>query len=127
VLTLNNKSQWHTSVQISFRKVLKKISVFAENVKGVRPKCGSFLHRPARTWTLAFMFNSLYASDMAETLEARVQKLEEKVGELDLLARKKNPWPTFGLFRDDQDFEEAMRLGRDYRQQQTCKNEIAGC
>lgn len=40
--------------------------------------------------------------------------------------RKKNPWRTFGVFQDDSDFEEAVRLGREYREQQTYEREIAG-
>ena len=67
---------------------------------------------------------------MSQTLEKRVNELEKSLKELksrmDDAPRQKNPWRTFGAFRDDADFEEATRLGREYREQQTCENEIAG-
>ena len=67
---------------------------------------------------------------MSQTLEKRVEELEKQVAELtgnpSLAARKKNPSRTFGIFQDDPDFEEAVRLGRDYREQQTYDKEIAG-
>ncbi|PWU08610.1 MAG: hypothetical protein C5B50_29205 [Verrucomicrobia bacterium] len=64
---------------------------------------------------------------MSPTLEQRVEMLEQKVAELNAnLIRKKDPFRTFGIFRDDPDFEQAVRLGREYRQQQTYEKEIAG-
>jgi hypothetical protein len=67
---------------------------------------------------------------MSQTLEERVQELEKKVAELstrpNVSSRKKNPWRTFGIFQNDPDFEEAVRLGREYREQQTYEKEIAG-
>ena len=67
---------------------------------------------------------------MSQTLEKRVDELEQKLAELnarlDREPRVKNPWRTFGAFQDDPDFEEATRLGREYREQQTCDKEIAG-
>jgi len=67
---------------------------------------------------------------MSQTLEKRVEELERKVAELsaqpDRSSRKKDPWRTFGIFQNDPDFEEAVRLGREYREQQTCEKEIAG-
>ena len=59
---------------------------------------------------------------MAETLEMRVEDLEKKVAELAAesngLARKKDWRRTIGIFKNDPDFEEATRLGLEYRQQQ---------
>lgn len=67
---------------------------------------------------------------MPQTLEQRVEELERKLAELTaeptLLSRKKDPWRTFGIFQNDPDFEEAARLGREYRKQQTSDKEIAG-
>jgi hypothetical protein len=67
---------------------------------------------------------------MSQTLEERVAELERKVAELSAQApaakRAKNPWRTFGAFKDDPDYDEACRLGREYREQQTYEKEIAG-
>ena len=66
---------------------------------------------------------------MSEMLEQRVEQLEKKVAELS--ARpvrsngKKNWRRTIGVFHNDPDFEEAVRLGREYREQQTYEKEIA--
>ena len=72
----------------------------------------------------------VYLPGMSQTLEKRVEALEKKVAELsgksNLSVRKKDPWRTFGIFKDDPDFEEAVRLGREYREQQTYEKEIAG-
>ena len=71
-----------------------------------------------------------YVSAMPRTLEERVEQLEHKLAELSSKATpstcQKNPWRTFGVFQDDPDFEEAVRLGREYREQQTYQKEIAG-
>lgn len=67
---------------------------------------------------------------MSQTLEKRVEKLEKKVLELSaplILSNRKKDWRrTIGLFRNDPEFEEAVRLGRKYREQQTYQKEIAG-
>ena len=67
---------------------------------------------------------------MPQTLEKRVEDLEKKVAELAdhaaINQRPKNPWRTYGAFRDDQEFDEAVRLGREYREQQTAVKELAG-
>jgi hypothetical protein len=67
---------------------------------------------------------------MSQTLEERVEKLEQKFAELsgkaDASAPVKNPWRTFGAFQNDSDFEAAASLGREYRMQQTYEREIAG-
>jgi hypothetical protein len=72
----------------------------------------------------------VYPSGMSQALEKRVEELEKKVAELSsqpgLAVRKKDPWRTFGIFQDDPDFQEAVRLGREYREQQTHDKEIAG-
>ena len=72
----------------------------------------------------------VYIPGMAQTLEQRVEELERKVAELSgkpaLPARKKDPWRTFAIFQNDPDFEEAVRLGREYRENQTYQKEIAG-
>jgi hypothetical protein len=66
---------------------------------------------------------------MSQSLEERVAELERTVAEL--LARPatskrdRDPQRTFGAFRDDPEFEEAVRLGREYRQQQTYEKEVA--
>jgi hypothetical protein len=71
-----------------------------------------------------------YLPGMSQTLEQRVEELEKKVAELSsnpsLSVLKKDPWRTYGAFKDDPDFEEAVRLGREYREQQTYEKEIAG-
>jgi len=67
---------------------------------------------------------------MSQMLEKRVEKLEKEVAELTAKGRaptrKRNPSRTFGIFRNDPDFEAAARLGREYREQQTWEKEIAG-
>lgn len=67
---------------------------------------------------------------MLQTLAKRVETLEKKVAKLSgkgrTALRKKNPALTFGIFSNDPDFEEAARLGRKYRKQQTYQREIAG-
>jgi len=69
----------------------------------------------------------MYVHCMAQTLEKRVRELEKKVAELSggalLPGRKKDPWRTFGIFQNDAEFEEAVRLGREYRQEQTDEKE----
>jgi hypothetical protein len=71
-----------------------------------------------------------YIQAMPQTLEERVEQLEQKVAALSgnggTSTRMKNPWQTYGVFKDDPEFEQAMRLGREYRAQQTYEQEIAG-
>ena len=64
---------------------------------------------------------------MAATLAKRVEALEKEVAELKGLLRKvptgsQSPaqdWQsTFGLFKDDPTYDEAVRLGRAYRRRQ---------
>ena len=72
----------------------------------------------------------VYVSGMSQTIEKRIEELEKKVAELSACqthpARKKDWRRTIGIFKDDPDFEEAVRLGRQYRQEQTHEKEIAG-
>ena len=68
---------------------------------------------------------------MTQTLEQRVAELEKQVSELNTqmatsLPRKKNWEKSFGIFKDDPDYESAMRLGREWREAQTYEKEIAG-
>ena len=67
---------------------------------------------------------------MSQTLEKRVEELEKKVAELsarEIPAKRQKDWRrTIGIFQNDPDFEEAVRLGREYREQQTYEKEIAG-
>jgi hypothetical protein len=67
---------------------------------------------------------------MSQTLEKRVKELEKKVAKLSsqpIQSNRKKDWRhTIGIFRNDPDFEEAVRIGREYREQQTYENEIAG-
>ena len=55
------------------------------------------------------------------TLEQRVSELERKVDRL-LSGRQEDKCPWWerhlGAFKDDPDFEEAMRLGEEYRKSQ---------
>jgi hypothetical protein len=71
-----------------------------------------------------------YLRGMSQTLEKRVTQLEKKVAELSALPirsnRKKDWRRTIGVFRNDPDFDEAVRLGREYREKQTYQTEIAG-
>ena len=71
-----------------------------------------------------------YVPDMSQTLEKRVTELEKKVAELSaqpIRSNRKKDWRrTIGMFRKDPEFEEAVRLGREYREQQTYAKEIAG-
>jgi len=58
---------------------------------------------------------------MTSTIEQRVAELTGLRASPD----PKDPWRTFGSFANDPDFEEASRLGREYRAQQTHAQEIA--
>lgn len=67
---------------------------------------------------------------MSKTLEQRVEELEQQVAELMSEGRtsplKKDWRRAIGAFADDPTFDEAERLGREYRKQQTYEKEIAG-
>ncbi len=73
-----------------------------------------------------------YARAMSQTLEERVKQLEEKLAELQTLLvatpRAQKDWTrSAGIFaEDDPHFESAVRLGREWREQQTYEKEIAG-
>ena len=74
--------------------------------------------------------SSNYIRGMSQKLEKRVEELEKKVAELSaqlIRSNGKKDWRrTVGIFQNDPDFEEAVRLGREYREQQTYEKEIAG-
>lgn len=68
---------------------------------------------------------------MSQQLEQRVEELEKKVAELSAhilgLQPPQKDWRrTVGSLPDDELTREAERLGREYRQQQTCEKELAG-
>ena len=72
-----------------------------------------------------------YVRAMSQTLEKRVEELEKKLAELsvqvlDLRPRKKDWRRTVGSMIDDELTQEAERLGREYRKQQTYEREIVG-
>jgi hypothetical protein len=64
----------------------------------------------------------VYLAVMSQTLEMRVKNLEEKVAALasdQPASFQKKDWRrSIGIFKDDPDFEEAVRLGREFRQRQ---------
>ncbi|MGO8678876.1 MAG: hypothetical protein ACLQVX_23795 [Limisphaerales bacterium] len=68
---------------------------------------------------------------MSQTLEQRVETLERKFSELSArllnLRRPQKDWrATVGTLQNDELTQEAERLGREYRTQQTFEKEIAG-
>jgi hypothetical protein len=68
---------------------------------------------------------------MSQTLEKRVEELENKVAQLSAQVLHLQPpekdWRrTVGSTPGDEITREAERLGREYRKQQTYDNEIAG-
>jgi hypothetical protein len=80
---------------------------------------------------LSVASNSTYLAAMSQTLEQRVENLEKEFSELRAwvlnMRRPRKDWrSTFGTLEDDEITKEAERLGREYRQQQTCQKEIAG-
>ena len=54
------------------------------------------------------------------TLEERVSALEAKFGQSENTAQTESPWweKIFGTFADSPDYDEAMRLGAEYRRAQ---------
>ena len=71
-----------------------------------------------------------YIRVMSQTLESRVQQLEQKVAELSaeilgLKPRAKDWRRTVGSMEDDEITRSAEQLGRDYRKQQTYEQELA--
>ena len=68
---------------------------------------------------------------MSQTLEQRVETLERQFSELSArllrLRRPRKNWrATVGTLQNDEMTQEAERLGREYRTQQTFDKEIAG-
>jgi hypothetical protein len=60
---------------------------------------------------------------MTATLEQRMERLEKTVAELRATVLRLSPvkrdWrSTVGKFADDETFDEAVKLGREYREQQ---------
>ena len=57
----------------------------------------------------------------APTIEERVSLLETDMGQVKQAmqppSRKKNPWATFGLMAGSTHYDEIVRLGAEYRQQ----------
>ena len=70
-----------------------------------------------------------YGRRMSLTLEQRVDELEKQVTALtekvNNLPRQKDWRRTIGIFHDDPTFDEVVRLGREYREQQTYEKEVA--
>ncbi len=62
-----------------------------------------------------------------EQLEQRVDDLERQVAELRReikpLRPLQSPEETFGMFANDPEFDEIVRLGREYRDQVNAKDE----
>lgn len=56
-----------------------------------------------------------------EQLEIKVQQLEQRLTDIQRVLRPLSALPrvedTFGMFSDDPDFDEVLRLGREYREQ----------
>ena len=71
-----------------------------------------------------------YLPRMSQTLEKRVTALERKVAQMSaqpIRSNRSKDWRrTIGVFRNDPEFEKAVQLGREYREQQTYTKEIAG-
>jgi len=62
-----------------------------------------------------------------EQLERRVDDLERQLAELRRDSKPLRPLPdvadTFGMFADDPDFDDIVRLGREYREQVNAKDQ----
>lgn len=63
---------------------------------------------------------------MLQQLEKRVDALERDVAELREQMRHRQPFlsmrDTFGMFANDPEFDEIVRLGREYRDQENAKS-----
>ena len=71
-----------------------------------------------------------YLPAMTLIVKQHLEQLEKQVAELssqlaETKPRTKDPWKTFGIFKDDPDYESAMKLGREWREAQTYEKEIA--
>jgi hypothetical protein len=68
-----------------------------------------------------------YSRVVPQTLESQAGELEKQVAGLiaSPSGRIKNPWRTYGAFKDDPEFEQAARLGREFREQRSCDREFA--
>ena len=67
---------------------------------------------------------------MNATVEHRLEALEKQVADLnsqleELRPRRKDWTKSIGVFANDPDYDEAMRLGREWREAQTYEKEIA--
>jgi hypothetical protein len=64
-----------------------------------------------------------------QQLEQRLNELERQFAQLQREIKPLRPYPnvkdTFGMFADDADFDEIVRLGREYRQQVNAED--GGC
>ena len=85
---------------------------------------------PAELKELSATLASIEAVLDVPKLRLQVEELEKQVAELSgkagVAVRKKDPRRTFGIFKGDPDFQEAVRLGREYREKQTYEKEIPG-
>lgn len=65
---------------------------------------------------------------MPQTLEQRVEELEKTVADLEAQVgttpREKRWERSTGVFANDPEYDSAMRLGREWREQQTCEKEV---
>jgi hypothetical protein len=69
----------------------------------------------------------------ATSLEERMTALEAEIDQIKkrleaVSPQAAAPWwrRIVGIYKDDQEFEEAMRLGRDYRESQRPKDAVSG-
>jgi hypothetical protein len=62
-----------------------------------------------------------------EQLEQRIDDLERQLAELRRDSKPLGPVPrvedTFGMFADDPEFDDIVRLGREYREQANAKGQ----
>ena len=89
-----------------------------------------FIEKPPKQ-TMEVLRVMGYRDSMSQMLEKRVVELERCFSELraqvlDLRRRKQNWRSTVGTLENDRMTEEAERLGRKYRKEQTYQKEIAG-
>ena len=88
------------------------------------------LRRDSRIFVMAARAPVGYFPAMSQALEKRVEELEKTVADLKAkleVGPRAQPWEhSIGIFANDPDYDSAMRLGREYREQQTYEKEIAG-